>query len=525
MKSQLTILGIIAAVTGFGTATAMAQNPEELPRIEGKWNYPVDINNSGLIVGNTFDKTNYKARAVVWKDGVPSLLPGYDSNGVFAVNDSGVIAGEGVLASGGTVPVLWKDGVATELPTLGNGGRVFDINNAGVAVGYVRLGFQDIPAVWNNGVLSVLTSLFDLGGQARSIDSAGMISGYSTSATGSLSGVPTQWVGGVPTGLPVNFGTNFEGVLEIGKSGAGLTAGYVIQNQPLPNGANNFVIVAVGWQNGEYREFQRPYGIGKSVARGVNDAGIFVGQTEDLDGYTVPTMWNSEGAMRLPLEFGRSAVAVAINESGTIVGYDNTDSSNPVPVLWKMNALRAVQMSSMEANAGSVITISAVAKRGAMVLPNQMVEFRMNNMRIGMVRTDAKGVAKVLYRVPTLASGNMQIMASLGGSSYVFRSLTVGKSTVVAGVTSAKVAKNQQVQLKATLKMSDRNAPVANKQVSFLVGNQVVAQAVTNAKGVAVASYKRPMNTIQGSRPVSVQYAGDSKTKSAVGRNLLMFTK
>jgi hypothetical protein len=179
----------------------------------------------------------------------------------------------------------------------------------------------------------------------------------------------------------------------------------------------------------------------------------------------------------------------------------------------------------MEANAGSVITISAVAKRGAMVLPNQMVEFRMNNMRIGMVRTDAKGVAKVLYRVPTLASGNMQIMASLGGSSYVFRSLTVGKSTVVAGVTSAKVAKNQQVQLKATLKMSDQNAPLANKQVSFLVGNQVVAQAVTNAKGVAVASYKRPVNTIQGSRPVSVQYAGDSKTRSAVGRNLLMFTK
>jgi uncharacterized membrane protein len=325
--------------------------------------------------------------------------------------------------------------------------------------------------------------------------------------------------------LPVNFGANFEGILEIDKSGAGLTAGYIIQNQPLPNGANNFVVVAIGWQNGEYREFQRPYGIGNSVARGVNDDGIFVGQTEDLDGYTVPTMWNSEGAMRLPLELGRSAVAVAINESGTIVGYDNTGSSNPVPVLWRMNALKAVQMSSMEANAGSVITISAVAKRGAMVLPNQMVEFRMNNMRIGMVRTDAKGVAKVLYRVPTLASGNMQIMASLGGSSYVFRSLTVGKSTVVAGVTSAKVSKNQQVQLKATLKMSDRNAPVANKQVSFLVGNQVVAQAVTNAKGVAVASYKRPVNTIQGSRPVSVQYAGDSKTKSAVGRNLLMFTK
>jgi hypothetical protein len=225
------------------------------------------------------------------------------------------------------------------------------------------------------------------------------------------------------------------------------------------------------------------------------------------------------------MEFGRSAVAVAINESGTIAGYDNTNSSNPVPVLWRMNALRAVQMSSMEANAGSVITISAVAKRGAMVLPNQMVEFRMNNMRIGMVRTDAKGVAKVLYRVPTLASGNMQIMASLGGSSYVFRSLTVGKATVVAGVTSAKVAKNQQVQLKATLKMSDQNAPLANRRVSFLVGNQVVAQSVTNAKGVAVASYKRPVNTIQGSRPVSVQYAGDSKTRSAVGRNLLMFTK
>jgi len=525
MKSQLTILGIIAAVTGFGTATAMAQNPEELPRIEGKWNYPVDINNSGLIVGNTFDKTNYKSRAVVWKDGVPSLLPGYDSNGVFAVNDSGVIAGAGVLASGETIPVLWKDGVATELPTLGNGGRVFDINNAGVAVGYVRLGFQDVPAVWSNGALSVLPSLFELGGQARSIDSAGVISGYSTSIDGGVSGVPTQWVGGVPTGLPATFGNSFEGVLEIGKSGAGLTAGYILQNQPLPNGSNNFVIVAVGWQNGEYREFQRPYGIGNSVARGVNDQGIFVGQTEDLEGFTVPTMWNADGAMRLPLESGRSAVAVAINETGVIVGYDKTDSYDPIPVLWRTNALKAVQMSSMEASAGSIVTISAVAKKGAMVLPNQMVEFRMNNTRIGMVRTDANGVAKVAYRVPALASGTMQIMASLGGSSYVFRSLTVGKSTVVAGVTSAKVAKNQQVQLKATLQLSDRNVPLANKQVSFMVGNQVVAQAVTNAKGVAVASYRRPINTLQGSRPVSVQYVGDSKTKSAVGRNSLMFTK
>jgi uncharacterized membrane protein len=515
----------LSVVIALGQTIAMAQNPEVLPSIPGNLTYPIDINNQGKIVGYTFNYTS-GGRAVQWTESAVVPLDGPAFSYASAINDSGVIVGSGSDAIDSvTNPIVWTNGVASILPTLGNGGGATDINAAGEVVGWVNTDQFTAPAVWRGGQLKVLAGFYGKGGSAHSIDDLGRISGVSAGLDFTSDQVPTQWNGDFPNALPTNFGVDYIGVFGVNKSGAGRTSGYQIVRQTLADGTNYLINVAIAWQDGEYRELQRPYGVGNSIAYGVNANGVYFGSAEDLDGYKIPTYWDNDGAVRLPLESGREATATAANESGVIVGYDRTNGLNPIPVLWRLNQISSISMPNLSPAPGQNVTLAATASIGGNPIVNQNMEFRVNDRSLGTVKTDANGRARMMYKVPATPVNRLTIMASLGGSSYVLRSIVVGRGSVVASVTPLTASRAQSVSFQATLRTVETNSALANREVSFLLRGRVVAKSKTNSKGVARATFRLPSSTPVARLPLEARFAGDTKSKPAYARATLLVVR
>ena len=516
MKSIVRLFGVLVLAAAFGQAEVRAQSPEMLPSIPGNYTYPVDINNQGQIVGVTYSLST-GGHAVLWNSSGVVPLGGPKYSSANAISDSGVIVGSGSDSiEQEPSPVMWVNGVATILPTMGHGGAATDINSAGEIVGWVNTAQFTSPAVWRNGILTVLPGFFGNGGTAASIDDQGRIAGIST-GFGLDDQVPTQWTADIPQALPTNFGQDYIGVLGINKSGAGRTSGYQILRQTLPDVGDYFINVAIAWRDSEFRELQRPYGVGNSLAYGVNANGLYFGSTEDMDGYTIPTYWDNDGAIRLPLAAGRSASATAANESGMVVGFDRTDSF-PVPLLWRMKLIEMLTMPNVEATPGQVVELKATAKKGSAPAVGRPLEFQVDGRSLGKTKTDATGTARMVYKVPVNSGNRLNVMASLGGSNYLFRSIIVGKNTVAASVTPVVGTGKATVRLQATLRTVETNKVLGGRQVSFLLRGKVVAKAITDTNGVARASYKLPANLSPGRLPLEAKFTGDLKMKPALAR-------
>ncbi len=525
MSTKLTLVGVMASVIALLPTSAMAQNPEPLPSIPGNFTYPVDVNNNGKIIGYTFNY-NSGGRAVQWTGSAVLPLNGPTYSSATAINDNGVIVGSGQFSVDGVPnPIMWVNGVASYLPTLGLGGVAVDINEQGDIVGWVNTNEFTAPAVWRKGQLKVLDGFYAKGGYAISIDEQGRISGLSVGLDNTGDQIPTQWTNDVPTSLPTNFGADYVGVLGINKSGAGRTSGYQIQRQTLPDGTNYFINVAIAWQDGEYRELQRPFGVGNSIAYGVNANGMYFGAYEDLDGYKVPTYWDNNGAVRLPLDSGREAIATAANESGLIVGYDKTDGLNPIPVLWRLNTIDTITMDNYSRSAGQTVMLAATAKRGNSPVVGKPMEFRVNNLSLGSVKTDASGTARMSYKVPSVPTKRVTVMASLGGSTYLFRNIVVGQNSVAASVAPLTGSRNRNVMLQATLRTVETNEVLVNREVSFILQGKVIAKARTNSRGFARVPFRLSASLPKSRLPLEARFSGDATTKSASARATLLIVR
>ncbi|MFZ4508879.1 MAG: hypothetical protein ACOYON_14415 [Fimbriimonas sp.] len=517
MKNLWKMIGLSALMLVVGRGPAMAQNPTELPSLPGALTYPLDVNSSGLIVGNTYNRFTYESLAVQWVNGEISVLPGYPASFVSGLNDSGLIVGGARKAPEGDLfPIVWENGVPRELPTLGRGGVALDINANGDIVGWVNTDQFTAPAVWRGGQLTILNSLSEIGGQATSIDNNGLISGFSQGTQGDQ--FPTQWVAEIPVPLPVSFGEDYIGVLGVYRTGAGRTSGYLIQKRALEDGSQYLISTAVGWQNGEFRVLQRSNDMGNSYAYDVNGKGVFVGATTSLDGYRTPTLWEEDGDTRLPIDAGREAIAAGANEDGLVVGVDTTEGLNPIPVIWDTRTFPRIRMQNMQSTPGSPVVLEASVRTAGAPVANRTVTFQAQGRTIGTARTDSRGVARMNYRLPSSARNKVDLMASLGGSNYVFRKIEITKAATTVGVAATQATRSRPMTFQASLRKTETNAPAGYKRVVFLMDNQPVATGVTDSRGIARSTFRVPSTMAVGQYPIEVRYFGDSQLKPATGR-------
>ena len=200
-----------------------------------------------------------------------------------AINASGTVAGYSVV-NGHAEATLWQDGKAID---LGEGWAVA-INDAGVAAGYVNDGFPQ-ATTWPGGSLGTLPG-YD-SSIATGIDSDGTVVGIAfvlahleqqtgwkwTPGTGMMATPGIQSALAIRNGVIAGIGTNFDAVTnrnDLGVQGAATAVssdGRVAGFTPFGN------VQAFEWQDGVLTLLGTA-GTGISVASGINDSGILVGQ-------------------------------------------------------------------------------------------------------------------------------------------------------------------------------------------------------------------------------------------------------
>lgn len=520
MKRLNRSFALAAALLGI-TGAAGAQTVTTLPTLPGFYTYPLDVNNQGVAVGNAFSVALSDSEAVRWVDGQIEVLPGYDQAFATGINNAGVIVGGGRdVALGVNFPVVWENGVPRELPTLGQGGVAYGINNNGDVVGSVESATGTVPAVWRNNVLVLLPLLDGAGGMAMGIDDAGLLTGVSYGMDGML--VPTQWVMDQPSALPTSFGVNFIGVVSTSKTGAGKTSGFVVEGRTLENGDRYLIQVAVAWDEGGFRVLQRLNENGNSGASDVNAQGVFAGFTQSFEGRDIPTLWNQDGGTRLPYDPELCARAVGLNEQGLVIGFDRTDPSNPVPILWNLNSAPRVQMGNQRARPGATVTLSARALMGAEPMAGKTMTFQVDGVTLGTAVTDSSGTARRTYRVPSNSDGRLSVMASLGGTAYVFRAIEVSRNASSAGVSARFNRQANSLVLQTSLLSLESSQPLARRRVTFFVGGRQVATATTDREGRAQATVRMPSNLAPGQVNVEARFGGDSLNWPVRGRSSIV---
>lgn len=522
MRYVSRVLLVVASTIGVMTSGAFAQNPQTLPAPSGQYVGVMATNNNRTVIGYALNfSTPGGYMGLVWKQDQLSELAvsGFTSSFGYSLNNSDVIVGVAVNADDkGPRPVVWIDETGTLLPTLGDRGFAYDINDDGTIVGSV-----DDPmtgtraAVWTDGRLSVLQSPGALSAEAKAIDDDGVIYGqaYMLESNGS---VPVRWENGIMSTLPMNFGPDYLGVVGIRDARAGVVTGYAIQRETLPDGTSYVVQVAIAWENGQFRMLERPSGIGNSRAFNVSRDGQFVGSVENEIGETMPVIWTKEGPNLLPSAPGSSMIAIARNDFGYVVGIDYSNPHAPVPIAWDIGQEVSIAMLDMTVAAGQTVSLRANATKMSKPQAGQLITFSVNGQAVGKAKTNSSGSVVIGYKVPPGSRGALNVTASKSGSAIAMRSLIVGKSPTIVGVTPVIGRTGQRVNLTANLRLGIQNTPLSRKTISFVINGALVAQARTDGFGVARTSIVMAPSATGASMQIEARYDGDARTTASIGR-------
>jgi hypothetical protein len=134
-----------------------------LPTVSGGANtFLYDLNDNGLIVGDTLDTNNQ--HALTWTNGVLSALPGLPGNLAtiaFGVNNAGHAVGWSFSAAGDRM-VIWKNGVPTDMGALEY--SVSEINDHDQVLGQRSViggGHEVRTSIWTQGIWTDIGAIHD----------------------------------------------------------------------------------------------------------------------------------------------------------------------------------------------------------------------------------------------------------------------------------------------------------------------------------------------------------------------------
>ena len=279
------------------------------------------LNNSGVVVGETFDLRKPRARATIWGESrTPSSVGDLSQFGEFAgssavaINDNGTV----VLNVSYEGFVVVERGVSTAYL----GASANTLNSAGVIGGYSHATRQ--AAIWTGAVQRDLPSLGGTSSQVASLNSAGTAVGSS-----SLIGDPTYqcmpWEGGAPCVVAHATAWTPDGnILDLGTLGGAASWATSINELGQVIGAIRYersqVAHAFVWENGLMTD------LGAGTALDMNNVGVVVGSMPAEYGNPLATIWIDGRATNLNSLLASPALAddwhiysaAAVNDAGQI---------------------------------------------------------------------------------------------------------------------------------------------------------------------------------------------------------------
>lgn len=159
------------------SATASGYTLIDLGTLGGNWSYASGINNSGKVVGNSYNSSGV-SYAFLYSNGTMNNIGKFSP---CSINDSGLIVGSHATSGGRNHACLYTSGTITDIGTLGGEySSASSINASGQIVGSSTISGTkpyDHAFLYNNGTMYDLGTLGGEESYATSINKSGQIVG------------------------------------------------------------------------------------------------------------------------------------------------------------------------------------------------------------------------------------------------------------------------------------------------------------------------------------------------------------
>ncbi len=214
----------------------------------------------------------------------------------------------------------------------------------------------------------------------------------------------------------------------------------------------------------------------------------------------------------------------------------------------KLKKFTAIQITDAAGKWNKSVLLTAKLQESGLAgntnLPNQTIQFYVDNKFVNSGTTNASGVASLMYTIPQDSAAQSisvqqdsvahTLSASYGGDVNYNSQSGTGKLTVVRHVTSIAVTPSiavfgQPVVFTATLSDNDNNKKgISNEALMFKISeNQSpipLDRATTNANGIASLTFTIPQDSVASSHTIYAVYSGDANYSPQSGTGLLTFT-